>query len=93
MAGSAAPFSGSDGAVVARRAVYLGFSLRETAGTTATLRVYDNASAASGTLLDTIQLSANESAREYYGPEGIGAVNGIYVDVVSGTVEGSLRHR
>lgn len=93
MASGAAPFSGSDGAVVARRAIYLGFSLRETAGSTATLRVYDNASAASGTIIDSIQLSANESAREWYGPDGILVTNGIYVDVVSGTVEGSFRTR
>lgn len=72
-------------------ASYHGFSIRETAGATATVRIYDNASANSGTLLDSIQLNANESAREWYGAEGIDASDGIRVDIVSGTVEGSIR--
>jgi hypothetical protein len=69
---------------------YFGFSFRETAGSTATIRVYD-ALTATGTLLDSIQLAANESAREFYGPDGIKCSTGVYVDIVSGTVEGSVR--
>lgn len=82
--------TGSDQVAYASRAIYCGFSLRETAGSTAAVRVYDNASAASGTLLDTISLAANESAREDYAA-GLQAENGIYIDIVSGTVEGSVR--
>lgn len=92
MAGGAAAFSGSSGAIISRRAVYLGFSFRETAGTTATLKIYDGTSAA-GTLLETVQLNANESRAEYYGPDGVSAERGIYVSVVAGTVEGSVRLR
>lgn len=81
--------TGSDQAVRAAPATYCGFSVRETAGSTASLLVYDNASAASGTLIDVINLAANESAREFY-PGGIHCVNGIFVDV-TGTVQGSVR--
>ena len=80
----------TDEAVSLAPANYYGFSFRETSGTNpATVRIFDNSSA-SGGLLDTIHLSAGESAREFYAP-GIRAENGIYVDVVSGAIEGSVR--
>lgn len=82
--------TGSDQAASAVPAVYRGFSVRETAGAVAVVRIYDHASAASGTLLDTISLAASESRAEYYA-QGIWAVNGIYVKIVSGTIEGSVR--
>lgn len=82
--------TGSDQLAYTGRSFYCGFSVRETAGSTAAIRVYDNTSG-SGTLLDTISLAANESARENYGTDPLSAENGIYVDIVSGTVEGSVR--
>lgn len=86
----AVAMTGADQTVASDTAsFYHGFSIRETAGATATVRIYDN-TANSGTLLDSIQLAANESAREWYG-EGIDTADGIRVDIVSGTVEGSIR--
>jgi hypothetical protein len=82
--------TGSDQAVRTTHGTYCGFTIRETAGSTAVVRIYDHASAASGTIIDTIGLAANESAREFY-PNGIRVSNGIYVDIVSGAVEGSVR--
>lgn len=71
--------------------VYRGFSLRETSGTaSATIRIYNNASAASGTMVETVQLNPAESRSESL-PVGI-TVAGIYFSVVSGVVEGSVRH-
>lgn len=84
------PLTGADQAVRATASVYRGFTIRETAGAAAVVRIFDNASAASGTVLEEISLAANESARECYGA-GIWAENGIYVDVVSGAVAGSVR--
>lgn len=81
--------TGSDQTVRSTEGIYCGFTIRETAGSTAVVRIYDN-TAASGTLLDTIGLAANESAREFY-PGGIWVSTGIYVDIVSGAVEGSIR--
>lgn len=87
----AVALTGSDQTVKSDAAIYRGFALRETSGSaTATVRIYDGTSA-SGTLLDSVQLAAGESAREWYGDGGIKATTGIYVDVVSGAVEGSLR--
>lgn len=82
--------TGSDQAVAASASIYAGFAIRETAGAAAVVRLYDNASAASGTLLDEIALAANESAREYY-PGGIWCINGVYAKIVSGAIEGSVR--
>jgi hypothetical protein len=84
--------TGTDQAVVAGKAVYQGFTIRETAGAAAVVRIFDNASAASGPILEEISLAANASAAEHY-PGGIEAFAGIYVDVVSGAVSGSVRIR
>lgn len=76
-------------AVVATRAVFMGASVRETAGSTAAVRIYDNASAASGTLVAAFSLPANGSFT-VAPPGGVQAVNGLYWSVVSGSVEGSV---
>jgi len=86
----AVALTGSDQAVRADASIYCGFTIRETAGAAAVVVIYDHASAASGTILEQISLAANESRGECY-PGGIWAVNGIYVDVVSGAVAGSVR--
>lgn len=78
-------------AIAASAKDYRGFTIRETAGSTAVVVLYDNASAASGTILEEIALSANESAREFYPNGGVKTTNGIYLSVVSGTVAGSVR--
>lgn len=69
---------------------YRGFSVRETTGAaTALIRIWDNATAASGLLLDVIALVANESARENYDTAKT-ATAGIFVEIVSGAVAGSI---
>lgn len=90
MAVIAQDITGADQSFVSGAHAYHGFSLRETAGAVATVRIH-NGSAAGTPILDTVQLSALESAREWY-DEGIAARSGIYIDVVAGTVEGSVRY-
>lgn len=68
---------------------YRGISVLETAAAPALLRIWDNASAASGLVLDEVALSASQSAREAY--DGFFAAQGIFVQIVSGTVVGSIR--
>jgi hypothetical protein len=70
---------------------YRGFTIRETAGAAAVVRIWDNDDAASGTVLDEIGLAPLESAREYYPDGGVKTTVGIYLQVVSGTVVGSVR--
>lgn len=84
--------TGSDQAVRATAGIYRGFTVVETGGSsTATVRIYDNASAASGTLIGAANLAASGSADISVEP-GVWCVNGIYVDVGgSGTVAGSVR--
>lgn len=70
---------------------YRGFAIRETSGAAvATVRIRDGLNA-TGLLVDDIQLTASESAREWYPEEGIAIEVGLYVEVVAGAVEGSLR--
>lgn len=86
---------GSSGSLVTGKLVYRGFSLRETSGSASALvRLFDNASAASGTILDEISLTANQSARENYDSDDyqIVATSGIYYQLVSGAVTGSIRY-
>jgi len=83
--------SGANQALSGTQAVYAGYSIRETAGAAARVRIWDNASAASGTILETIGLTGLASSWSWLGPEGLWAVNGIFVEVVAGTVEGSIR--
>lgn len=77
------------GAVSAAPCSLRGASIRDTSGATNTIRLYDNASAASGTILLTVQLAANASIPPLSIPNGIRAVNGIYLSA-SGAVEGSV---
>lgn len=83
--------------VLAQPCAFHGATLRETGGTNpVTVRVFDNASGASGTVLLTRRLAANESFDVYFPVEdnegGIRADNGLYVEVTgTGTLEGSIR--
>lgn len=86
------PLTGSDQAVRSGPTIYCGFAAQETGGSSAaTVRIYDNASAASGTLIDAVNLAGGGSESRVY-DRGIWCENGIYVDVGgTGTVAGSIR--
>jgi hypothetical protein len=85
------PFTGS--AVIATTAKrYVGFSIRETAGSTAVVRVWDSAVGATGAVMEEIALASHESSHEYYsGGITTPGQTGLYVEVESGTVAGSIR--
>lgn len=78
------------GAAVAHSGVFAGCSLRETAGAVATVRLWDNASAASGTIIATLAFTAGADKQVSINDDGVWFDNGIFVEVVAGTVEGSL---
>lgn len=67
---------------------YAGFSLRETAGAAAVVRLWDNTSAA-GKLIATIALPAS-SSKDFSVPAGVAFATGLFAEIVSGTVEGSV---
>lgn len=77
------------GAAITGRGAYRGFTIRETAAAAATVRLFDNASAASGGLLATISLASGGS-REIIDGDGVWFDNGVFVEIVAGTVEGSI---
>lgn len=86
----AAALTGSDQVVRAVSGVYRGLTVRETSGSAgAVLRVYDNAGSAAGTLLQTVSLGNGESFTAVH-PVGVWAVDGVYIDVVSGAIEGAI---
>lgn len=71
---------------------YKGIVVRETAGGALVLRVWDNATAASGTLIDVVSLAASGVESRYLPDSGIACANGIFIERVSGTTyEGSVR--
>jgi hypothetical protein len=76
-------------AVVAIPCTYRGLSIRDASGATNTVKLYDNASAASGTVLAAFQLAANASALDSV-PDGVRCANGIYLQA-TGAIEGSVR--
>jgi len=82
--------SGASQVIAARPTVYKGIIVREMSGGAAVLRVYDHASAASGTIIDIISLASGGVVDHAY--EGITCQNGVFIERVSGTnVEGSVR--
>lgn len=75
------------GAVAASPTTYRGFSIGSTAGATVTL--YDNASAASGTVLAQFTLAANGWTSDDI-TDGLRCVNGIYLSATA-AVQGHVR--
>lgn len=69
----------------------VGYSIRETAGARAVVRIIDGAAGDSTRLLLTISLAAGESARDWFRPDGIPFNTGLYIEVVSGQIEGSVQ--
>lgn len=73
----------------------VGFAARESAVTAAaaTFIIVHGATAAGGTSVVPVELAANESAREWFGPEGINCANGISISIVAGTVDVNLFYK
>jgi hypothetical protein len=63
----------------------VGFSARETTGTAGSVFNVRHGTSNAGALLATVSLGANESAREWFGPDGIAAASGIWLERVSGS--------
>ena len=69
----------------------MGFALRESAGTAAAAgAVLRDGTSASADMIAPVNLAADESAREWYGPQGIPFNTGVYLDMQAGELEGVL---
>lgn len=90
MAAQATPYNvTATGVVYAGAATFRGCSIRDTSGATNTVKIFDNASAASGTVLFSVQLAANASVPPLSIDDGVRAVNGLFLQA-TGAVEGSV---
>lgn len=93
---SAVTSIGVTGAAAVRASAgnYYGYSLYNSSGSAVVVKIYDNASAASGTLLDVVVVPAAGSVNAYYALEdcygGVRASNGVYFSP-SASIEGSIR--
>lgn len=79
-----------DAAVAAQAGLRLmGFAARESAGTAAaaTFKIVHGATGAGGTMMVPVELAANASAAEWFGPDGIAAESGLSIDWIAGEVE------
>lgn len=82
---------GASQVVTAVRGRYKGITVRETAGAALTLRLWDNPSAASGSLVHVVTVPASGSVTVHFADLGIVFENGLYVERVAGTTyEGSV---
>ena len=68
---------------------YGGFSIRESDGTPAVAAVNFRAGAVGGQIIGVLELAANESA-SFGLPGMVSTPDGVYVEVVAGTVSGVL---
>lgn len=82
--------SGNKSTIVSTSAGRLvGWGLRETAGATVTGYLRDGCDA-SGDIIVPFSLAANESTRDVYIPGGLSFGRGLYVHIVTGSIEGSV---
>lgn len=70
---------------------YFGFSARETTESGAAVFNIRRGTDNTGAIMDTVRLGPGESAREWYGPCGIEAAAGIWLERVSGTCQVIVR--
>lgn len=69
----------------------MGFSITEAAGTAAAAEVsLRHGTAATDPEIIGVNLAADGSVRDFFGPDGIAVPNGVFVDVVAGTAKLTL---
>lgn len=72
------------------RGLLKGYAVRESSATaTARLTIRDGSSA-SGRIIVPLTLQINESVRDWFSEEGIAFEQGIFFELVAGTIEGSV---
>ena len=92
MAATAKSLTGSDQAVAAAHTRLYGWSVRNTHATDAgSVAIYNDPDSANGTILGVISLAAGASSTVWFGPQGVLADLGVYVDIpTAGTWSGTI---
>lgn len=80
------------GLSAATNLILMGFSSIETAGATAQF-ILNHGTSNAGPIISWVSLSANQSTREWYGPQGKNVPNGVYVQKVSGSTQITLDNK
>lgn len=75
------------GLILGGRCLRRGYSIRETAGAVAVLRLWDNSRTAGGQVVWSQPLAANAGLDKIPGYGGVAFEQGVFAEVVSGTVE------
>ncbi len=75
--------------------VLMGFAARESGSSAAvaTFRIMRGPTVTEGTVLLPIELSANQSTGDWFGPEGINAEGGLTIDRIAGEFDVTLFYR
>ena len=75
--------------------VLMGFACRESASSAAvaTFRIMRGNTVAGGRVLIPVELNANESTGDWFGPDGIEATDGITIDFIAGEFDLTLFYR
>lgn len=88
--GNYRPISPFGGILIPGDGLIAGFNLHETSGTgTAFVKVHDGSDVSAPTML-YISLAAGESTRDWYFPGGLKFRHGVYLEVVTGKIEGVM---
>lgn len=77
------------GAVSSTPATFRGYSITDTSGAGNTIKLYDNATTNSGTVLASFALTAN-ATREFDVQDGVRCAKGIWLQA-TGAIEGNVR--
>lgn len=79
-----------EGAYSNARVALMGWSIKNlSAAATAELDIY-NSGAAQGEIVFPVTLAANESSREWFGPNGVLFDSGLSINVAAGNIDGTL---
>lgn len=89
MAAQASAVPAAAGVVVGGPCTLRGLSIRDTSNAVNTIKIYDNASAASGTILFSYQLAALAAVPPLSIDDGVRAVAGLFMTATGG-IEGSV---
>lgn len=73
--------------IIGGRAIWRGFSLTESAASTAQVKVWDNSGTNAGQLLANIFLTANQTIMQFPRDGGIACDQGLFCEIVSGAAD------
>ena len=92
MAATAKSLTGSDQAIAAGATRLYGWSVRNTHATEAgSIAIYNDPDSANGTIIGVISLAALTSQTVWFGPQGVLADLGVWVDIpATGTWSGTI---